>query len=108
MKATGIPHKSRDAVKARAMGRCERCGMQGSHWHHRRSRSIRDAITHSPVNGVWLCSTDHVFVHANPRQAREEGFIVSRYDDPRKVPFLRWDGALVQPDTEGGWVQEPS
>lgn len=99
--ATPIPASSRKAVIQRASGLCERCGAPGHHWHHRRSRSVRDALTHSPANGVLLCSFDHAYVHAKPAQAKEEGFIVSRYQDPRLVPINRWDGAMVYLNDDG-------
>lgn len=101
MKATPIPTLSRKRVIARAQGRCERCGGKGAHWHHRRSRSVRDELTHSPANGVLLCTFDHAYVHANPTEARETGFIVSRYQDPRLVPITRWDGAVVYLNEDG-------
>lgn len=103
MKATSIPRSSRDAVEQRENGRCARCGGKGAHWHHRRSRSVRDVITHNPANGVLLCSVDHAYVHANPKQAMEEGFIVSRYDNPTEISFRRWDGRWILPNTEGGF-----
>lgn len=49
------------------------------HWHHRRSRSVRDTHTHCPCNGVWLCGTCHTWVHANPFDARSGGWIISRW-----------------------------
>lgn len=109
MKATQIPTKSRDAVQQRENGRCARCGGQGAHWHHRRSRSVRDALTHNPANGVLLCTVDHAFVHAHPKKAMEEGFIVSRYFSPDEISFRRWDGRWILPDTEGGFsiLSEP-
>jgi hypothetical protein len=86
VKATPIPQWSRTLVRHRDLDLCARCGMLGAHWHHRRSRSVRDELTHSPCNGLWLCAFDHAWVHANPREAREAGFIVSRHEDPRYVP----------------------
>lgn len=107
MRATGIPHQSRDAMKARSMGRCERCGMRANDAHHRRSRSIRDKHTHCTCNLVHLCRTCHTWAHKHPWEARQMGFIVSRYAEPLSAPFQRWDGALLQPDCDGAF-QEPS
>lgn len=109
-KAKPIPEKSRSAVQNRDLGRCQRCGGGSQrHWHHRRSRSVRDELTHSPANGVLLCTWDHAYVHANPKQAMEEGFIVSRYDDPTEISFKRWDGKWILPDIKGGFsiLSEP-
>ena len=82
MKASPIPDLARALVKARARLHCERCGMSAvrGHWHHRRSRAVRDTHTHCPCNGVWLCGTCHGWVHAHPFDARSGGWIVSRYE----------------------------
>ena len=105
MKATPIPKRSRDVVRARDRHRCVRCQIPApnGHWHHRRSRSIRDAHTHCPCNGVWLCPTCHAFVHAHPQQAREEGLIAPRSANPQAVPFRTPLGWRL-PDCDGGWT----
>lgn len=96
-KATPIPLTSRVSVRVRADDRCERCGAgaKNGHWHHRRSRSVRDELTHSEFNGVLLCSTCHNWVHANPFLARGQGWIVSRYADPRTIPIEHYSLGLV-------------
>lgn len=86
--ATGIPHMSRLMVQHRSYNRCARCGLTGSEWHHRRSRSVRDEHQHCPCNGVWLCRDCHSWVHAHPFEARTSGWIVSRYATPGDVPML--------------------
>lgn len=73
------------------------------HWHHRRSRSVRDAHTHCACNGVWLCAVCHSWVHSHPNEARDAGLIVSRYDLPMTISFktpLGW----IRPDCLGGWA----
>jgi len=64
---------------------------------------VRDSHTHCACNGVWLCSTCHRWVHANPESARKVGFILERScDTPWLVPFkhpLDWR----TPDCIGGW-----
>lgn len=84
-----IPDWSRQAVRSRARDRCEMCGSPApmGHWHHRRSRSVRDIHTHCPCNGAWLCGTCHRIVHENPMTARLNGFIVSRSAMPNDVPL---------------------
>jgi hypothetical protein len=82
-----IPTVAREMVKGRDRLKCVRCGMPGSQWHHRRSRSVRDLHQHCPCNGVWLCRICHNWVHANPFMARRSGFIVSRHNpEPGSVP----------------------
>jgi hypothetical protein len=75
------------------------------HWHHRRSRSVRDDHTHCPCVGVWLCPTCHAWVHAHPEDARNAGLIVSRYiAEPSRIPFktpLGW----CRPRCDGTWSE---
>lgn len=85
------------------MGSCERCGSNGSDWHHRRRRAVKNGhFQHCACIGVWLCRTDHAWAHANPRLAQESGFIVSAYEDePWTVP-IKSLGSWVTFDCEGG------
>jgi hypothetical protein len=69
-----IPQSQRRLVKARAQGRCERCGGPGSEVHHRQRRREGG---HGIENLVLLCAIDHRWAHANPEDARREGYIVS-------------------------------
>jgi hypothetical protein len=87
-----IPTRSRDLVRGRSHGRCERCGVPApaGQWHHRRRRRVSDEHTHCPCNGVWLCPTCHRQVHVEQQvQARLDGWIVSAYvSTPGGVPVL--------------------
>lgn len=74
-----IPQSSRQAVYERDNYQCQRCGVRGQHWHHRRTRAVKDEHQHCACNGITLCDDCHRWVHAHPEQARTEGFIVSRY-----------------------------
>ncbi len=77
--------------------------MPGTDWHHRRSKSVRDTLTHSPCNGVWMCRTCHGWVHHNPTEAQVNGWIVSRYDDPREVPVTHALWGRVTLTEQGEW-----
>lgn len=103
--ASGIPSASRLQVKVRDMSQCVRCGTPThvGQWHHRRSRSVRDEITHSPCNGIYLCATCHAWVHAHPFEARANGWIVSRYADPREQPVFHSQFGMVLLDEAGGY-----
>lgn len=105
-----IPQRSRSIVKFRDQGRCARCASftENLHWHHRRSRSIRDTLVHSPCNGVSLCKTCHDWVHTHPFEARLSGFIVSRYKDPSAVPIEHALFGRVRLNTDGTWDSLPS
>jgi hypothetical protein len=106
VKATPIPTAARNKVKTRDQNRCARCGLgcnQGQ-WHHRRSRSIRDDLTHSPANGVYLCVTCHKWVHEHPFEARATGFIISRYSDPTTEPVEHALYGKVILTDQGTWL----
>lgn len=66
--------------------------MGTGHWHHRRSRSVKDGHTHCPCNGTWLCPSCHEWAHHHPFEATAVGFIVSRFttepgDKPLQTPW---------------------
>lgn len=109
-----------DLVWARAgddgdgWARCERCGCGlernrgGYSIHHRRMKGMggdRRPDTHLPANLLLLCGSGttgcHAVVHHVQLEARDEGFLVSRYADPEQVAFLssRLGWAFV--DNEG-------
>lgn len=105
MKATRIPEKSRVIVQGREQMRCALCGtpaMDG-HWHHRRSRSVRDELTHSPINGVWVHPGCHDWIHANPFESRGLGFIVSRFSNPGTEPLKHSMAGWILLYEDGSW-----
>lgn len=102
MSGNRIPPESRVLVKARDRDRCARCGAVGAQWHHRRTRAVRDSLTHSPCNGVWLDSACHLWVHRHPEEARDSGWIVSRWGDPRTVFIQHALYGLVLLTEDGG------
>jgi len=87
-------------VRQRARHRCERCGVPApvGHAHHRRSRRVIDRHQHCACNLVWLCSTCHSQVHAQPAQSATGGWIVSQWcDRPTLITVttpwgIRWHG----------------
>lgn len=81
-----IPEGSRRDVAKRQDGKCARCGMHGTDWHHRRRRNVRDGHEHCACNGVLLCRADHKWVHDNPAEAKALGWIVLTTDLPASVP----------------------
>lgn len=74
-----IPTASRLLVDARDGHQCFLCGGRKAHWHHRRTRRIRDDHTHDTCNGLSLCTVCHAWAHAHPREAIKLGLILSRY-----------------------------
>lgn len=71
---SAIPTKARQVVRERQQGQCLRCGVAYTEVHHRQRR--RDG-GHGYENLVGLCSADHRWAHANPKEAKEYGFIVA-------------------------------
>jgi hypothetical protein len=101
--SNAIPYSRRLQVKAREGDRCFRCHARGAQWHHRRTRSVRDAHQHCSCNGVWLCVTCHGWVHAHPFEARAEGLIVSRHQPlPGSETAVTWFGPVLL-DCVGGF-----
>jgi len=94
---------------------CQRCGeTHNLHRHHRRGKdsggSGERAHTHCACNGVTLCFHCHGEVHANPEQARAEGWIVSQSEDePGSVGVMRFaaaeGGATQWPSCDGRWLE---
>ena len=61
-----------------------------------------------PSNLLTLCGSGttgcHGWTHAHPAQAREDGFLVSAYNDhPETTPVRTWKGWML-PDNTGHWV----
>lgn len=110
MSGTVIPQRSRDLVRARAHGRCERCGIPApignGQWHHRRSRRVVDEHRHHPCNGVWLCAGCHRQVHRQPEEeskAKAEGFVLSQWvANPGDLPVTTPWGVRTN-DCDGGY-----
>jgi hypothetical protein len=105
---SAIPTAARNAVRERQNGQCARCGSAYAELHHRQRR--REA-GHGKEILVGLCSTDHKWAHANPKEARELGYIVSVHEkDVASIPiktFMGWvrftkDGGTVFVDDNEG------
>lgn len=68
--------ESRQIVMQRAGGRCESCGAVAPlEWSHRKARSQGGLWT--PSNGIGACRVCHSYFHANPEEARANGWFVS-------------------------------
>lgn len=88
-----IPTKARHVIGRRDEGICRRCGMRASAIHHRQRRREGG---HGYWNLIALCGTCHAYIHANPNEAREKGFIVSVSEqEPEKVPVFSYSGPVV-------------
>jgi hypothetical protein len=63
---------------------------EGAHLHHRKLRSQTGGGW--VENGITLCPSCHVWVHANVAAARATGLIVPSWADPEATPVLTWRG----------------
>lgn len=107
-----MPEKTAALVKARAGGRCERCGTNYAYrWsiHHRKPRGMggtKDPSIHSVSNLVYLCGSGtegcHGWVEANRQKAKDLGLLLYRADVSVEIPIALHYG-IVLLDDEGGW-----
>jgi hypothetical protein len=105
----------RIGVYQRQGGLCARSGNPlGRSWscHHRRLRSGQGSDL--PSNRIGLTGSgttgDHGWVHANVREARLKGWLVSKYADPASQPvFIHGLGWVLLDDDFGRtpWGEEP-
>ena len=113
MTATGPDLGTRETVARRDAYTCVRCGnpadaaWDGHSIHHRRLRSHPWPGLHEPANLITLCGSGttgcHGHVHAHPKEARENGWIVSAHQDrPETVPVLTARHGWVLLDRNGG------
>jgi hypothetical protein len=93
--------------------RCVRCGTlvsqawPGYSCHHRK---LGDRSDNRPENLITLCGSGssphcHFYVHNHPREARDHGWIVSKYNDPAQVPVDIYGRGLVLLTAELGFAE---
>lgn len=80
--------EGRAQVMHRASGVCEvrcspLCEPRRPEWHHRQSRR---GGRHGPENGLAACRACHSWIHAEPEQAREQGWMVGMWEEPEEIP----------------------
>lgn len=94
----------REAIYARAGGRCEHCGCDlsnsGMEAHHRMLRSQGGG--HGLENLTALCPRcHHDEIHAHPSYAKSKGFIVPSGGDPACRALHLFDGRIVRLTPDG-------
>lgn len=93
----------REEVMGFVLGCCVRCGdyasLEAGHCHHRklRSRGGQD----DAWNCVWLCSSDHEWVHANVQASTDVGLMCPSWESPKVWPYQGREGGWFQPTPEG-------
>jgi len=111
-RVTGPDQQTRDIVRARHWGRCEICDTgQVEHVHHRLPRGIgssRDPRINRPSNLLAVCADCHRYVEQHRAEALTAGWLVSRWDDPARVPVLIERGArYVHLADDGSYRLDP-
>lgn len=109
---TGATQEVRQAVIARALFRCERCGdalSSAMSIHHRRPRGMggtKRIETNYTSNLLALCGTGtsgcHGWIENNRQEAYENGWLVSQRDEPTQVAVKSFLYGWVYLDDEGG------
>jgi hypothetical protein len=88
-----LPQKVRDALRERAEGCCELCGVPANNAHHRKNRSQggRNELS----NLLLLCGSGttgcHGFVTTEPRISKRLGWTVRRISEPADIAVWRFD-----------------
>jgi hypothetical protein len=103
-----LPQKVRDALRERAEGCCELCGVPANNAHHRKNRSQggRNELS----NLLLLCGSgttgDHGYITENPADSYANGWSVPSFRDPHVTPVRLHDGWYLLGDN-GDKVQIP-
>lgn len=80
MKRRRISDEVRQRVQSRSRGICEVCRQSdGLHLHHRKMRSQGGPDT--AANLLLVCLGCHDYIHANPVEAYENGWLVPGWKD---------------------------
>ena len=89
----------------RDKGKCRRCPKRAVDVHHRKPRKMggtkNEDIAYGLDNLVSLCRDCHNYVHHNPRESYELGWLVHSWDDPGKVSVLSPGGLTGHPGACG-------
>ena len=96
----------RELTWERSKGYCEHCGKpldpEGWHWSHRKGKA-QGGIYHIQ-NG--LATTPHchlVKITNHPKIAMQNGWMVSRQDNPADIPVNLYGSILVYLTEDGGY-----
>lgn len=85
-----MPSEIREAVVARAAGRCDYCGrpmpagVEDAHHRKLRTRGGKDTIE----NLVAVHHHCHMWIHEHPADSTTLGFMVSSWNDEEEIPVF--------------------
>lgn len=104
---SNLTDKTRRLVRERARDMCELCGAPGDDPHHRKLTGMGGGGDHGAANLLFLCRPCHDSVHLGDAQwAREQGWMVSRWADPRQVPVALGGRLVVFLDDAGNYLRK--
>ena len=101
--ADGFTRQQKVAVYERSAGWCEMmwlpyeiggCRVTATDYHHRRPRGMGGGGLNAVSNCLHLCRVCHMRVESMRTWSRENGFLVSQYEDPAEVAVW-WRCATV-------------
>jgi len=72
-----------EEIDAPSFAPCRRCGAVSVHTHHRKLRS--QGGDNSPANLIRVCAECHDWIHYNPAEAYEQGYLVKSWQNPEDV-----------------------
>lgn len=108
---SAIPKQTIALVHQRDEESCVRCGTWGGNVHHRmmRSQAPKDAV-HRVENLALLCGSGttgcHGWVHANPAESYDNGWLVPSWSSPLEEPMTYADGARYYLTWRGTRIKE--
>lgn len=98
--------RTREVVKERSAGGCERCGQRRAHTMHHR-RKVSQGGPWCPSNVIHLCGDGTRYCHGEISNTRneyyDEGWLVRSWQHWASKPVRLWHGVVVL-DTRGGWL----
>ena len=88
---------------------CVRCLREATDVHHRKVKGIggtsNDEVAYGLANLILLCRACHSYVHANPREAYDTGYLVHSWDKPEMMGVIRKDHRILTFRSDGTFEQ---
>jgi 5-methylcytosine-specific restriction enzyme A len=94
---------TREAVIARANGKCELCGqrLEVGHFHHRRPRGMggtNRSDSAMAANCLLVHPRCHSDIESSRQRALDKGWLVMQTHSPSETPVSLWSGVFLLAD----------
>ena len=100
--------KVRKVVAARDVY-CVRCSREATDVHHRKVKGIGgtsdEEVAFGLANLILLCRACHAYVHQNPAEAYETGYLVHSWDDPEMTGVITKTWRILTFRSDGTFEQ---